>query len=160
MAHKHLYNLQTTTALRQRSFLQFTVPPEWIDAIHPKPKCYRARRLAGRGLVLFGTQPSSHVKVKIPIRAWLERLYPCHTLPCYDDLESLSHSTGITPLHCYILPGLKRLLETVQERNARMQSGKGQADDLISDKAAEGFLQTVLYSGICFWQNLPFRTQR
>ncbi|DBA98662.1 TPA: hypothetical protein ACH3X1_014442 [Trebouxia sp. C0004] len=41
-----------------------------------------------------------------------------------------------------------------------MHSGKRQADDLISDKAAEGFLQTVLYSGICFWQNLPFRTQR
>ena len=29
------------------------------------------------GLVLFGTQPSSHVKVRITIRAWLERLYPC-----------------------------------------------------------------------------------
>ncbi len=32
----------------------------------------------------------------------------------------------------------------VQARNAKMQSGKGQADDLISDRAAEGFLQTVL----------------
>ena len=31
-------------------------------------------------------------------------------------------------------------------RDARMQSGKRQADDLISDKAAEGLLQTVLYS--------------
>ena len=41
-----------------------------------------------------------------------------------------------------------------------MQSGKGQADDLMSDKAAEEVLQTVLYSGICFWQNLPCRTQR
>ncbi|KAL3136557.1 hypothetical protein ABBQ38_005804 [Trebouxia sp. C0009 RCD-2024] len=59
-----------------------------------------------------------------------------------------------------IFPGVRRLLEMVQARNARMQSGKGQADDLISDRAAEGFLQTVLYSGICFWQNLPFRTQR
>ncbi len=59
-----------------------------------------------------------------------------------------------------IFPGVRRLLETVQARNARMQSGKRQANDLISDKAAEGFLQTVLYSGICFWQNLPFRTQR
>ena len=29
------------------------------------------------GLVLFGTQPSSYVKVRIIIRAWLERLYPC-----------------------------------------------------------------------------------
>ena len=59
-----------------------------------------------------------------------------------------------------IFPGVKRLLEKVQARNARIQSGKGQADDLISDRAAEGFLQTVLYTGICFWQNLPFRTQR
>ena len=58
-----------------------------------------------------------------------------------------------------IFPGVRRLLEIVQARNARMQSGKGQADDLISDRAAEGFLPTVLYSGICFWQNLPFRTQ-
>ena len=59
-----------------------------------------------------------------------------------------------------IFPGVRQLLQRVQARNARMQSGKGQADDLMSDKAAEGFLQTVLYSGICFWQNLPFRTQR
>ena len=59
-----------------------------------------------------------------------------------------------------IFPGVRRLLEIVQARNARLQSGKGQADDLISDRAAEGFLQTVLYSGICFWQNLPFKTQR
>ncbi len=59
-----------------------------------------------------------------------------------------------------IFPRVRALLDTVQARNARMQSGKCQADDLISDKAAEGFLQTVLYSGICFWQNLPFRTQR
>ncbi len=41
-------------------------------------------------------------------------------------------------------------LDTVQARSVRMQSGKRQADDLISDKAAEVFLQTVLYSGICF----------
>jgi len=59
-----------------------------------------------------------------------------------------------------IFPGVRQLLQRVQARNARMQSGKGQADDLMSDKAAEGFLHTVLYSGICFWQNLPFRTQR
>ncbi|DBB07155.1 TPA: hypothetical protein ACH3X1_011726 [Trebouxia sp. C0004] len=59
-----------------------------------------------------------------------------------------------------IFRGVRRLLEIVQARNARIQCGKGQADDLISDKAAEGLLQTVLYSGICFWQNLPFRTQR
>ncbi len=59
-----------------------------------------------------------------------------------------------------IFPRVRALLDTVQARNARMQSGKRQADDLISDKAAEGFLQTVLYSGICFWQDLPFRTQR
>ncbi len=59
-----------------------------------------------------------------------------------------------------IFPRVRALLDTVQARNARMQSGRRQADDLISDKAAEGFLQTVLYSGICFWQNLPFRTQR
>ncbi|DBA77425.1 TPA: hypothetical protein ACH3X1_009257 [Trebouxia sp. C0004] len=59
-----------------------------------------------------------------------------------------------------IFPRVRALLDTVQERNARMQTGKRQADDLMSDKAAEGFLQTVLYSGICFWQNLPFRTQR
>ena len=59
-----------------------------------------------------------------------------------------------------IFPRVRALLDTVQARNARMQSGKRQADDLISDRAAEGFLQTVLYTGICFWQNLPFRTQR
>ena len=58
-----------------------------------------------------------------------------------------------------IFPGVRNLLEIVQARNARMQSGKGQFNDLVSDKAAEGFLQTVMYSGICFWQNLPFRTQ-
>ncbi len=59
-----------------------------------------------------------------------------------------------------IFPRVRALLDTVQARNARMQSGKRQADDLISGRAAEGFLQTVLYTGICFWQNLPFRTQR
>ncbi len=59
-----------------------------------------------------------------------------------------------------IFPGVRNLLEIVQARNARMQSGKGQFNDLVSDKAAEGFLQTVMYSRICFWQNLPFRTQR
>ncbi len=59
-----------------------------------------------------------------------------------------------------LLPGVRTLLEEVQARNARLQSGKRQADDKVSDRAAEGFLQTALYSGICFWQNLPFRTQR
>jgi len=59
-----------------------------------------------------------------------------------------------------LYPGARRLLEDVKMRNARIQSGKRQADDRVSDRAAEGFLQTVLYSGICFWQNLPFRTQR
>ena len=52
-----------------------------------------------------------------------------------------------------IFPRVRALLDTVHARNARMQSGKRQADDLMSDKAAEGFLQTVLYSGICYWQN-------
>ena len=42
-----------------------------------------------------------------------------------------------------IFPKVRALLDTVQERNARMQSGKRQADDLMSDKAAEGFLQTA-----------------
>ena len=59
-----------------------------------------------------------------------------------------------------LLPGVRTVLEQVQARNARLQSGKRQADDTISDRAAEGFLQTALYCGICFWQNLPFRTQR
>ena len=59
-----------------------------------------------------------------------------------------------------IFPGVRQLFQRVQARNARMQSGKRQAEDLMSDKAAEGFLQIVLYSGICFWENLPFRTQR
>ncbi len=59
-----------------------------------------------------------------------------------------------------IFPGVNRLLETVQARNARVQSGKQSAKDLISDKAAEGFLQTVLYCGVCFWQKIPFRTQK
>jgi hypothetical protein len=59
-----------------------------------------------------------------------------------------------------VFPGVREILERVQARNDRMQAGKRHADDLISDKAVEGFLQTVLYSGICFWQNLPFRTQR
>ncbi len=59
-----------------------------------------------------------------------------------------------------LLPGVRKLLGEVQARNARLQSGKPQADDKVSDRAAEGFLQTALYCGICFWQNLPFRTQR
>ncbi len=59
-----------------------------------------------------------------------------------------------------LLPGVRTVLEEVQARNARLQSGKRQAEDQVSDRAAEGFLQTALYCGICFWQNLPFRTQR
>ncbi len=59
-----------------------------------------------------------------------------------------------------LLPGVRTVLGEVQARNARLQSGKPQADDKVSDRAAEGFLQTALYCGICFWQNLPFRTQR
>ncbi|DBB05611.1 TPA: hypothetical protein ACH3X1_012231 [Trebouxia sp. C0004] len=59
-----------------------------------------------------------------------------------------------------LFPGVRKVLDAVRARNARLQSGKRQADDRVSDRAAEGFLQTVLYSGICFWQNLPFRTQR
>ncbi len=59
-----------------------------------------------------------------------------------------------------LFPEVRRILELVQARNARMHSGKRQLDDRLSDRAAEGFLKVVLYSGICFWQNLPFRTQR
>ncbi|DBB15867.1 TPA: hypothetical protein ACH3X3_004057 [Trebouxia sp. C0006] len=59
-----------------------------------------------------------------------------------------------------LLPGVRNVLGEVQARNTRLQSGKPQADDKVSDRAAEGFLQTALYCGICFWQNLPFRTQR
>lgn len=59
-----------------------------------------------------------------------------------------------------LLPGVRNVLGEVQARNARLQSGKPQADDKVSDRPVEGFLQTALYCGICFWQNLPFRTQR
>jgi len=59
-----------------------------------------------------------------------------------------------------LFPEVRRILEYVKARNARLQSAKPQAEDRVSDRAAEGFLQTVLYAGICFWQNLPFRTQR
>ena len=59
-----------------------------------------------------------------------------------------------------LFPGVRKALDAVRARNARLQSGKQQADDRVSDRAAEGFLQAVLYSGICFWQNLPFRTPR
>ncbi len=59
-----------------------------------------------------------------------------------------------------LFSAVRRVLDVVKMINARIQSGKRQADDRVSDRAAEGFLQTVLYSGICFWQNLPFRTQR
>ncbi len=59
-----------------------------------------------------------------------------------------------------LLPEVCRILEFVKARNARLQSAKPQAEDRVFDRAAEGFLQTVLYAGICFWQNLPFRTER
>ena len=53
--------------------------------------------------MLFGTQPSSHVEVRINLntRAWLERYIHVKTQPRHDDLESLSHTVGVTPLHCY-----------------------------------------------------------
>jgi len=59
-----------------------------------------------------------------------------------------------------LFPEVRRILECVKARNARLQSAKPQTEDRVSDRAAEGFLQTVLYAGICFWQNLPFRTER
>ena len=59
-----------------------------------------------------------------------------------------------------LFPEVRRILECVKARNARLQSAKPQAEDRVSDRAAEGFLQTVLYAGICFWQNLLFRTER
>ena len=59
-----------------------------------------------------------------------------------------------------LFPEVRRIFGLVQGRNARLQTGKRQADDRVSDRATEGFLQTVLYTGICFWQNLPFRTRR
>ena len=59
-----------------------------------------------------------------------------------------------------LFPEVRRILECVKATNARLRSAKPQAEDRVSDRAAEGFLQTVLYAGICFWQNLPFRTER
>ena len=59
-----------------------------------------------------------------------------------------------------LFPGVRRILECVEARNFRLRSANPQAEDRVSDRAAEGFLQTVLYAGICFWQNLPFRTER
>ena len=56
-----------------------------------------------------------------------------------------------------IFPGVK--LEIGRTTIARMQSGKGQADDLRSEKAPEGLLQTDLFGGVCFKQKIPFRTQ-
>ncbi|KAL0043183.1 hypothetical protein WJX82_000465 [Trebouxia sp. C0006] len=41
-----------------------------------------------------------------------------------------------------------------------LTGGKRHTDDRVSDRAAEGFLQTALYTGVAFWQHLPFRTQR
>ena len=35
-----------------------------------------------------------------------------------------------------LLPGVRTVLEAVQARNARLQSGKRQADDKVSDRAA------------------------
>ena len=60
-----------------------------------------------------------------------------------------------------LFPGVRRVLELMKARNSRLQTGaKRHADDKVSDRAAEGFLQTALYTGIAFWQNLPFRTKR
>ena len=59
-----------------------------------------------------------------------------------------------------LFPEVRRILECVKARNARLRSANPQAEDRVSDRAAEGLLQTVLYAGICFWQNLPFRTER
>jgi len=60
-----------------------------------------------------------------------------------------------------LLPGVRRVNELVKARNSRLQTdGKRQADDKVSDRAAEGFLQTTLNTGVAFWQNLPFHTQR
>lgn len=56
-----------------------------------------------------------------------------------------------------LLPGVRTELEHIQAKNAWLQSGKQQIDGMISDRAAEGFLQIALYCGICFWQNLPSR---
>ncbi|DBA78017.1 TPA: hypothetical protein ACH3X1_009109, partial [Trebouxia sp. C0004] len=49
-----------------------------------------------------------------------------------------------------LLPGVSTVLGEVQARNARLQSGKRQADDAISDRAAEGFLQTALLCTAAF----------
>ena len=59
-----------------------------------------------------------------------------------------------------LFPEVRRILECVKARNARLRSANPQAEDRVSDRAVEGFLQSVLYAGICFWQNLPFRTER
>ena len=59
-----------------------------------------------------------------------------------------------------LFPEVRRILQCVKAKNARLRSANPQAEDRVSDRAAEGFLQTVLYAGICFWQNLPFRTER
>ena len=45
-----------------------------------------------------------------------------------------------------LFPEVRGILEQVQARNARMQSGKRQLDDRLSDRAAEGFLKVVIYS--------------
>ncbi len=56
-----------------------------------------------------------------------------------------------------LLPGVRRVNELVKARNSRLQTGgKRQADDKVSDRAAEGFLQTTLYTGVAFWQNFRF----
>ena len=44
-----------------------------LAEFHSEIKCYRDVDKQPNGLVLFGTQPSSHVKVRILTRAWLER---------------------------------------------------------------------------------------
>ena len=37
-----------------------------------------------------------------------------------------------------LFPEVRRILQLVQARNARLQSGKRHADDNVSDRAAEG----------------------
>ena len=46
------------------------------------------------GLVLFGTQPSSHVKFRSNTKGWHERYIHGKAQPRHDDLESLSHTVS------------------------------------------------------------------
>ncbi|KAL0035951.1 hypothetical protein WJX77_008932 [Trebouxia sp. C0004] len=50
-----------------------------------------------------------------------------------------------------LLPDVRRVNELLKARNSRLQTGgKRQAHDKVSDRAAEGFLQTTLYTGVAF----------